>query len=189
MAEPGRRGGRRAAPPGEGSPGVPASTPQGMEPLAGDRQKRLRVATPSDLAGFVGVDIASPEMAVSQDDVDRFVALSGDPQWIHLAPPHAASGRLAATPLVPGNLLLSQLPRLLQQSYAVERFDRSLTAGYRQVRFRAPVAPGSSIRLLASFLSVTPARDFVRVETACRIEIVASRRIAMTATVTDLFYP
>ena len=32
---------------------------------------------------FVGTELQSEAFALAQSDIDRFVALSGDPQWIH----------------------------------------------------------------------------------------------------------
>jgi hypothetical protein len=43
----------------------------------------LQVDRPADLAAFVGTELQSEAFALTQSDIDRFVALSGDPQWIH----------------------------------------------------------------------------------------------------------
>jgi hypothetical protein len=93
-----------------------------------------------------------------------------------------------ASTIVPGNLLLVQLLRLLQRVYTVAVFEKCMVAEYRQVRFRHIVDANVRLFLQAKVLSVTPTRGFVRVETACEIHFAESRRPALTATIVDLFY-
>ena len=149
----------------------------------------LRVDHAADLLAFVGTERPpSDEFTLTQADVDHFVEISGDRQWIHSDAKRARAELPAGRTIVPGNLLLAQVPRLLQQIYLVERFDKCLVAGYRDVRFRQAVSTGARLRLHATFLSVTPARAFVRVETQCRLDLLESAAPALTAVVTDLFY-
>jgi len=149
----------------------------------------LEVNRPADLAAFVGKELPPSEaFALTQSDVDRFVALSGDRQWIHSDLERAQAALPAGHTIVPGNLLLVQLPRLLQQVYTVAVFEKCLIAEYRQVRFRHVVGTNVRMFLQARFLSVTPTRSFVRVETACEIKFTGSLKPALTASVVDLFY-
>lgn len=148
----------------------------------------LHVDRPTDLAAHVGAELQSETFALTQADVDRFVAFSGDRQWIHSNIERAKAGLPMGRSIVPGNLLLVQLPRLLQQAYSVAHFEKCLVAEYRRVRFRHPVSADALLFLQARFLSVTPTRDFVRVETACELNFVESRKPALTAIVVDLFY-
>jgi acyl dehydratase len=148
----------------------------------------LQVDRPADLVAYVGTELVSEPFALTQSDVDRFVALSGDRQWIHSDVARARAALPEGRTIVPGNLLLVQLPRLLQQAYTVAHCDKCLVAEYRQVRFRHPVGPDVPLFLSAKFLSATPARGFVRLETACAINFAESRKPALTAIVVDLFY-
>jgi len=148
----------------------------------------LRVDRPADLAAFVGTALESEAFALTQSDIDRFVMLSGDHQWIHSDVERAGATLPAGRTIVPGNLLLVQLPRLLRQAYTVADFEKCLVAGYRRVRFRHPVGSDVPLFLQARFLSVTPARNFVRVETDCEIKFVEDRKPVLTASVVDLFY-
>ncbi|HEY0329395.1 MAG TPA: MaoC/PaaZ C-terminal domain-containing protein [Rhodopseudomonas sp.] len=149
----------------------------------------LQVDRAVDLAAFVGQDLpASESFALSQSDVDRFVALSGDRQWIHSDVARAKAVLPAGRTIVPGNLLIAQLPRLLQQAYSVARCEMCMVAEYRRVRFRHPVGTEVPLLLQARFLSVTPTRAFVRVETACELNFAESGKPALTATLVDLFY-
>lgn len=149
----------------------------------------LLVDCPADLVAFVGATLPTSEVfALTQSDIDRFVALSGDRQWIHSDVERAKAALPASSTIVPGNLLLMQLPRLLQQVYVVAFFEKCLVAEYRQVRFRHAVGTDVPLFVQAKFLSVTPTRNFVRVETACEINFSESRKSALTATIVDLFY-
>jgi acyl dehydratase len=148
----------------------------------------LLVDRPADLAAYVGIELQSEAFALTQSDVDRFVAISGDRQWIHSDVERAKAVLPEGRTIVPGNLLLVQLPRLLQQTYTVARFEKCLVAGYRQVRFRHAVGTDVELFLRAKFLSVRPTRSFVRLETACEINFSEHRKSALTAIVVDLFY-
>ncbi|WP_315836755.1 MaoC/PaaZ C-terminal domain-containing protein [Bradyrhizobium prioriisuperbiae] len=149
----------------------------------------LRIPRPADLATLVGTELSpSDEFALNQADVDRFVEISGDRQWIHSDTERARAELPEGRTIVPGNLLLAQIPRLLQQVYVVERFAKCLVAGYSQVRFRQIVGTGTPLALRVKLVSVTPTRSFVRVETECTIMIADDRKPALTVQVTDLYY-
>jgi acyl dehydratase len=149
----------------------------------------LQVDRPADLAAFIGKELPPSEpFVLAQSDVDCFVALSGDRQWIHSDVERAKSALPTGRTIVPGNLLIAQLPRLLQQAYSVARFDMCMVAEYRRVRFRQPVGTEVPLFLKARFVSVTPTRHFVRVETACDLNFAESGKPALTAMIVDLFY-
>ncbi|ANW00174.1 MaoC/PaaZ C-terminal domain-containing protein [Bradyrhizobium icense] len=148
----------------------------------------VQVDRPADLVALVGVELKSEIFVLTQSDVDRFLAFSGDRQWIHFDVERARERLPGGRTIVPGNLLIVQLPRLLQQAYAVAHFEKCYVAEYRQVRFRHPVGTGVRLFLQVKFLSVTPTRSFVRLEAACAINCAESCRPALTAIVVDLFY-
>lgn len=149
----------------------------------------LRVHRAADLSALVGTELPpGDEFALTQADVDRFVEISGDRQWIHSDVERARAELPGERTIVPGNLLLAQIPRLLQQVYVVERFQRCLVAGYSQVRFRQVVGTGATVVLQAKLVSVTPTRSFVRVETECSLIVADDRKPALTVRVTDLYY-
>ncbi len=111
------------------------------------------------------------------------MALSGDRQRIHSDLERAKVALPAGRTIVPGNLLLVQLPRLLPQVYTVAVFEKCMVEEYRHI-----VDANVRLFLQAKVLSVTPTRGFVRVETAREIHFAETRRPALTATIVDLFY-
>ena len=114
------------------------------------------------------------------------MALTNDPNWIHTDANRMARVYDGAATIVPGQLLLSLLPGLLRDIYIVNE-GRGLVAGLRAVRFRKPVHPGDDFRLHARLTLVQQKPTFVRVETACRLEL-KSGQSAVTAQRTDIFY-
>lgn len=110
-----------------------------------------------DLGGYLDTELESPTVTVSDDMITRFVALSGDRQWIHTA---AADARI-----VPGNLLISLIPQLMQGTFDVSGMQRALTVKYDAVRFLSPLHVGAGVR---ARITVTDVRrrdggTFVRV--------------------------
>lgn len=148
----------------------------------------VRVDDPAGLVALVGLELKSEIFLITQSEVDRYLALSGDHQWIHSDVERARAELPEGRTIVPGNLLVLQLPRLLQQAYTVTRFGKCYLAEYRRVRFRRPVNTGLGLVLQARVRSVTSTLSFVRLETACKINLVETQNCALTATVVDLFY-
>lgn len=147
----------------------------------------VRVARAIDLAAYVGVDLAPGRWrTVTQEEVDRFVELSGDANWIHGDVARAARDLDGGRTVVPGQLLLALVPGLLQEVYVVAAAD-SREAGLRAVRFRHAVHPGDAVRLRARLTRVVRRPRFVQVDAACDLELASGRR-ALTSHRTDVFF-
>ena len=74
----------------------------------------IRVARAIELAACAGTDFAPGRWrTVSQDEVDRFVALTGDSNWVHVDAERAQRELAGGTTIVPGQLLLALVPALL----------------------------------------------------------------------------
>ncbi len=150
-------------------------------------QTPLRVATAIELAAFVGRDFAPGRwLAVTQDEVDRFVALTGDRNWIHTDVVRATRELSGGKTIVPGQLLLALVPALLQEIYAVTGSEQGQVAAFRAVRFRRAVHPGDELRLRARLTLVRQRVRFVQVDTVCELESASGQRV-MTAQRTDVF--
>lgn len=129
--------------------------------------------TPDELAGLVGRPLgASRWHRLSQETVNRFAAVTGDTQWIHVDQERAARG-LFRTTVVHGFLLVALLPALLAEVVQFEQFDVVINRGIDRVHFTAPVAVGSRIRarFMVADLRARP-RGFheVRYDAWCDVE-------------------
>ena len=103
----------------------------------------------TELQQLVGQEVGvSDWLEVSQPLIDQFAKLTSDEQWIHVAPERAKSESPYGTTIAHGFLTLSMLSHLQRQAVQVRgEFTRAINYGFNRVRFPAPVASGSRIRL------------------------------------------
>ncbi|HSV67632.1 MAG TPA: MaoC family dehydratase [Mycobacteriales bacterium] len=117
-----------------------------------------RFAGVAELAAAAGDDLGHSEWhQVSQQDVDRFAALTGDRQWIHVDPDRAATGPFGTT-IAHGYYLLSMLTVLLGEIFEITGVGMVLNTGVDAVRFIQPVPVGSAIRAAARLATVQVGR-------------------------------
>jgi len=148
----------------------------------------LRVARAIDLSAFVGAELAPGRwLSVTQDEVDRFVALTGDRNWVHMDVERAKRELDGGMTIVPGQLLLALIPALLQEAYVVAGATQSRAGALRAVRFRCPVHPGVMFRLQARLTLVKQRPRFVQVDASCDLELSSGQR-ALTSQRTDVFF-
>lgn len=140
------------------------------------------VARPQDLTGLIGTPARSElEIQIDHTMIDDFLRASGDAQWIHR--------REAAERVVPGNLVLAQIPRLLQSLYTIEHYQKSLLASYDNVRFRNPVLVDEKLYLEATITSVRHRHTQVYVKAECAMHNSKTKALVMTASVVDVYFP
>jgi acyl dehydratase len=84
-------------------------------------------------------------LEVDQARIDRFAAVTGDDQWIHVDPVRAAAGPFGAT-VAHGHLTLSLLPVMVRTAFKVADVQMTVNYGLNRVRFPAPVPAGSRLR-------------------------------------------
>ncbi|MET4156139.1 acyl dehydratase [Bradyrhizobium sp. JR7.2] len=160
--------------------------PGGPEPLT--QAKVFRVARAIDLAAFVGTELAPGRWrSVTQEEVDQFVVLTGERNWVHTDVDRAMHELDGGTTIVPGQLLLALVPALLQEAYVVVDAAQSRAAALRAVRFRFPVRPGDVFRLRARLTLVEQRPRFVQVDASCGLELKSGQR-ALTSQRTDVFF-
>ncbi|MEO0797625.1 MAG: MaoC family dehydratase [Pseudomonadota bacterium] len=103
--------------------------------------------TTAELQDHVGSDLGvSNWVTIDQDLVDRFAAVSGDHQWIHVDP-----GRAAATPfgstIAHGFLVLSLISQFRAEAVGnISDAVMGINYGFDRLRFTAPVTTGSRVR-------------------------------------------
>jgi acyl dehydratase len=129
-------------------------------------------ATPRIIRGIAGLRaLVGQELGVSrwidvtQEEIDRFAAATGDHAWMHVDPRRAGASELGST-IAHGLLTLSLGPQCSYEIYAIEDVDVVLNYGFDRVRFTAPLPVGSRVRMRARLDAVEPAKRGV----TCRIE-------------------
>lgn len=143
----------------------------------------LRAERAIDLAAFIGREFPPGSwQGVTQDQIDRFASLTGDRNWIHTDVARAARELEGGRTIVPGQLLLSLIPALLQEIYVVTGAGNSRVAGFRQ-----PISCGDEFRLHAQLILVRQRPRFVQVDTDCRLGLRFGSP-AVTAQRTDVFF-
>ena len=85
---------------------------------------------------------------IDQEAVDRFAAVTGDDQWIHVDP-ERAKGSPFGTTIVHGYFTLALAPVLLAEILDLTDFGTVMNYGIGRLRFPAPFPVGSPIRLHA----------------------------------------
>tara|TARA_Y100000748_G_scaffold303765_1_gene310008 strand:+ start:726 stop:1181 length:456 start_codon:yes stop_codon:yes gene_type:complete len=83
---------------------------------------------------------------ISQNQISRFGKVTGDEQWIHMAPIRAKLLSPFKTTIAHGFLVLSLLPKFLEETYSIKSVKMGVNYGLNRVRFTAPVPVGSSVR-------------------------------------------
>jgi acyl dehydratase len=111
---------------------------------------------------------------VDQDLIDKFVAISGDTNWLHTDPVRASKEPNFGSTIAPGNMGIALLPRLSGSDSAYTRYPRkySLNQGWDRIRFLEPLRVGSRIHAVSKLLAVEERPDgSLRVAVEFRIEV------------------
>jgi acyl dehydratase len=141
----------------------------------------------SELRDLIGKEIGTSDwQPVGQDTIDAFAETTGDAQWIHTDPERAAQGPYGTT-IAHGFLVLSLIPLLANQVYAVQGFSARVNYGLEKVRFPQPLTSGDSIRDTVTIQDVTETRSGVRVTFGHRIESTQNERPVCVAETVILF--
>lgn len=145
-------------------------------------------ASPSDLVTAAGSRLGvSAYQTVTQHDIDVFAALTGDRQWIHVDVNRARTGPFGG-PIAHGQYTLSLIIPLLAQVYVVHGTEMVMHKGFDRVRFTAPVAVGTRVRLTAELKSATPrGRGYTEAVVGVAIEAEGTEGPVCTADVRLLY--
>jgi acyl dehydratase len=124
----------------------------------------------AELQALVGAPLGSSDwLTVDQDRIDKFAAVTGDDQWIHVDPQRAAKGMFGST-VAHGFLTLSLLPFFLRSSHKVEGARMTVNYGLNRVRFPSPVPVNSRLRAHFKLQSFEPIEGGVQIITEVTVE-------------------
>src|SRR3984893_9450761 len=92
---------------------------------------------------------------VTQEMVNEFAELVGDPQWIHVDVERAKVESPFGTTVAHGNLTLSLIDGLRGDLREWGGFKLGVNYGWNKVRFPAPVVVGARLRCYAQIVEVS----------------------------------
>lgn len=142
----------------------------------------LTVERAVDLQLYAGRPMGSSDwFRIEQRHVDDFARLSGDDYWIHVDPERATRDMPNGRTIAHGLYILSLIPWLQRQIFAIRKRGRGLNYGYDRVRFLSPVQTGSRIRLTMSLVQATSQATGTRIEVDSTVEIGGSDKPALVA--------
>jgi len=122
---------------------------------------------------------ASDWMLIDQEMINGFADATQDHQWIHVNQERAAQENPSKGTIAHGYLLLSLIPRLLNDIYTVDHLDRMVNMRIDKLAFRNAVPVNSRVRLVAKLLSVIDCVSICQVAMECKLEIEGSEDIAL----------
>lgn len=100
----------------------------------------------SELKTLTGSVLGTSDwLGIDQARIDRFAAVTGDDQWIHVDSVRAAAGPFGTT-VAHGHLTLSLLPVMARTAFRVADVRMTVNYGLNRVRFPAPVPADSRLR-------------------------------------------
>jgi acyl dehydratase/SAM-dependent methyltransferase len=178
---PGRPGGRQA-----GNTG--AVTGSARVSLATDLPAQPRHVDLGELPGLAGRHLGySAWHDITQQDVSRYAALTGDEQWIHVDPARAAAGPFGAT-VAHGFFTLGRFTGLLAEILVVDGVRTTLNYGLNRVRFPAPARVGGRLRMGLEVNAVESLPDSVQVLYGATFEVEGQPKPVCVAEVIFRYY-
>ena len=136
----------------------------------------------ADLAACAGTLLGRSDwVTIDQARIDAFAELTGDRHWIHVDIERARREMPDGRTIAHGLLLLSLIPDLQQQIYAVQQRGAGLNYGYDKVRFVSQVQVDSRIRLALVLVDIEPHALGTRILTDATIEIEGRDKPALVA--------
>jgi len=128
----------------------------------------------------LAVKMACPfERQVDKEMLQNFTHISQDSSSLHCAELDDA--------IVPGNLLISLLPAMLQSGMKVSNFEQCKTVTIENIRFRRSVYLEQSLTLHFQILSVKKIGENCFVSTELILRLSSDGSTVMTAGQTDCF--
>lgn len=142
----------------------------------------------SDLLGAPGTTFGpSSWREITQDEVDLFARVTGDHNPIHLDEAFAAATPFG-TRIAHGLLTLSLVVPLMAEVFDVPDAGMGINYGLNRVRFPAPVAVGSRIRVVGEVRAATEVPGGVQIEVPVTFEIENGAKPACVAELVLRYY-
>jgi acyl dehydratase/ubiquinone/menaquinone biosynthesis C-methylase UbiE len=156
--------------------------------LATDLPSLPRHVDLDELPGLAGQHLGfSAWHDITQEDVSRYAALTGDEQWIHVDPARAAAGPFGAT-VAHGFFTLGRFTGLLAEILVVDGVGTTLNYGLNRVRFPAPARVGGRLRMGLEVNGAERVGDSVQVLYGATFEVEGQAKPVCVAEVIFRYY-
>lgn len=146
-------------------------------------------ANPRDLIGLEGAPLGPTGwLAIDQDRVNGFAAVTGDNQWIHVDVERAQAGPFGGT-IAHGYLTMSLVNFFLPDLIEVRGFTHAVNVGADRLRFLAPVKVGSRIRGRGEIVGVEEIKGAIQSVVRVTVEIEGSDKPACVVDTISRYFP
>ena len=103
--------------------------------------------SPEELREYEGKElVVSNWLDISQDMVDKFADVTGDPQWIHIDNQRATTESPFGGTIAHGFLTASLMVLFMNESVDMPFSKMGVNYGFNRLRFTSPVLVGSKLR-------------------------------------------
>lgn len=109
----------------------------------------------AELNAGIGQEAVSQWHLVTQDAINQFAEVTGDPNPIHVDQEFARQTPFGQT-IAQGYYVLSLVPKFITELWELRGFAFGVLYGFNKVRFPAPLPAGSRIRMHLRVASVEP---------------------------------
>ncbi|MFI5396645.1 MAG: MaoC family dehydratase [Candidatus Binatia bacterium] len=155
-----------------------------MEAIRFDDVEKLKSKI-SDTFGPFG-----PEIAVTQEMINKFADLTGDRQWIHIDVERAKKESPFRQTIAHGFLTLSLLPVLRAGSdFEIVGFGNATNYGADKLRFVSPVPAGAKVHARSRLLAVEAKPRGTQVTQEINVHVAGSDRPALLYVMLLLYHP
>ena len=155
-----------------------------MEQIRFDEIEKLQGKV-SDSFGPFG-----PEVAITQDMINKFAELTGDHQWIHVDVERAKRESPFRQTIAHGFLTLSLIPTIRAVSdYQIVGFGNATNYGADKLRFVSPVPAGAKVHARSRMVAAEAKPKGTQVTTEINIHVVGSDKPALIFVMLVLYHP
>lgn len=134
--------------------------------------ERKHITSIKDFVKLEGQHLGESDwFGICQEQINQFAEATQDYQWIHVDEQRASIESPTKRTIAHGYLLLSLIPRLLNDIYVVDNLDRIVNMRIDKLAFKNVVPVNSRIRLIAKLLSAIDCVSICQVALECKIEI------------------
>jgi acyl dehydratase len=155
-----------------------------MEAIRFDDVEKLKSKI-SDTFGPFG-----PEIAVTQEMINKFADLTGDRQWIHIDVERAKKESPFRQTIAHGFLTLSLLPVLRTGSdFEIVGFGNATNYGADKLRFVRPVPAGAKVHARSRLVAVEAKPRGTQVTLEINVHVVGNDKPALIYVMLLLYHP